>query len=395
MIRKRPGSQIWWLDVWVGKKRLRRSLRTDDRALALERARDLELELRRPRSAGLQIEEFFCKYRAWARETKPASYRNEDRQLTWIAGYFTAQNVATLEEITPYHIEQMRAAIRSRDRRTKAESPKKGKGTSKATINRYCAVLRTVFNKAIDWGTFRGTNPVSKVKFYKEGEKVRPLAEAEVERVLAAAESISRDKDTSPTGRALYDICRVVLNTGLRRSEVLNLRWSDIIDDELRIKGKGGRVRFIPLNAEARGILDGRPRLTAYVFNVPNRNAAGVLRRVTETIRRKTGVDFHLHLLRHAFASRLMAAGIDIVTIGDLLGHSSSMVSLLYTHSNPELRKRAVLALRGPDPTKDTGKAEKTPGRAKSRIKPGTLDTPPGHRHISKIGPAAGLMGKR
>lgn len=101
MIRKRPGSQIWWLDVWVGKKRLRRSLRTDDRALALERARDLELELRRPRSAGLQIEEFFCKYRAWARETKPASYRNEDRQLTWIAGYFTAQNVATLEEITP------------------------------------------------------------------------------------------------------------------------------------------------------------------------------------------------------------------------------------------------------------------------------------------------------
>lgn len=389
-IKKLKGRNFW-LDIRVRGKRVRRSLGTAEYLLAIERAREITAELRSPRPAGAGIPEFFEKYRAWARETKPSSFRNEDHQLTWIAANLASQGLSTLEEVSPYHVEQMRAAVRARDRRTKPDSPKKGKGTSKATINRYCAVLRSVFNKAIDWGTFHGTNPVSKVKFYREGEKVRPLDTAEVEKVLEAARTISSDKLTSPMGRALYDLCRLVLNTGLRRSEALNLHWADIIDDELRIQGKGGKVRFIPLNGEAQAVLDGRPRLTARVFNVPNQNAPGVLRRVTETIRRKTGVDFHLHLLRHAFASRLMAAGTDIVTVGDLMGHSSSMVSLLYTHSNPILRKRAVLGLQEAYPAP----ASKTPQRAKSRINPATVDTRPGHRHITKKGPAADLMGKR
>lgn len=338
----------------------------DTYQLAIERAREIAAELRSPRPAGAGIPEFFEKYRAWARETKPASFRNEDHQLTWISANLAAQGLVTLEEVTPYHVEQMRAAVRARDRRTKPDSPKKGKGTSPATTNRYCAVLRAVFNKAIDWGTFKGTNPVSKVKFYREGARVKPLDNSEVEKVIEAARAISADKHTSPMGRALYDLCRLVLNTGLRRSEALNLRWADIIDDELRIKGKGGKVRFIPMNDEARATLDGRPRLTAYVFNVPNRNAPGVLRRVTETVRRKTGVDFHLHLLRHAFASRLMAAGTDIVTVGDLLGHSASMTTMLYAHSSPELRKRAVFGLLRaelPETAPHTGKGEKTPPR--------------------------------
>lgn len=355
----------YWLDIRVRGKRVRRSLGTGEYYLALDRARDITAELRQPRPAGTDIAEFFDKYRAWALETKPASYRNEDRQLAWIAANLAAQGLVTLEEVTPYHIEQMRAAVRSHDRRTKADSPQKGKGASRATANRYCAVLRAVFTKAIDWGVFKGTNPVSKVKFYREGAKVRPLSEAEVGKVIEAAREISADKHTSPMGRAFYDLCRLVLNTGLRRSEALNLRWSDIIDDELRIKGKGGKVRFIPLNDEARAVLESRPRLTAFVFNIPNRNAAGVLRRVTETVRRKTGVDFHLHLLRHAFASRLMAAGTDIVTVGDLLGHSASMTTMLYAHSSKTLKKAAIFALqaRTAKPAPPAGEAEKTPPR--------------------------------
>lgn len=348
-IRKRGAH--YWLDIWVRNKRIRRSLRTAEYALALERARDIAIELRRPAPAGVPIGEFFDKYRAWARETKPASYRNEDRQLKWLKAWFDGQGLLTLEQVSTHHVEFMRSALLAK-RIGKSE-----RTIARPTINRYMALLRSCYAKAIDWEMFKGANPVSRIRFYKEGQKVRPLAEAEIAAILAAAESISRDKHTSPTGRAIYDICRLILNTGLRRSEAMNLRFSDVIDDEIRVRGKGGKVRMIPLNADAAETILRQPRLTQFIFDVPNRNSPGRLRRVTETIKRRTKVPFHLHLLRHAFASRLLAAGVDIVTIGDLMGHSSSMVSLLYTHSNAGLKKKAVLGLSRPDPSPHTGDA--------------------------------------
>ena len=340
MIERR--GRNFWLDIRVRGKRVRRSLGTSERALAIERARDITLELRNPKPPGTPIDEFAARYLEWARETKPASYAAERYRVDIIKAWFNKAGLLTLESITPYHIEQFRAAVCARP-----IGKEKGRTTSRPTANRYCALLRTMFNKARDWGA-NLENPVSKVRFFKEGGKVRPLSEAEIGRVLEAARAIGADKHAYPTSRAIWAICRVVLNTGLRRSEVLNMRWSDIIDDSLRVRGKGGKVRVVPLNAEARRILAGQPRVTAYVFDLPNRNAPGNLRRVTETITRRAGVRFRLHLLRHAFASRLLASGVDIVTVSDLLGHGAAMTTLLYTHSSEAQKRKAVDTLLPP-----------------------------------------------
>jgi site-specific recombinase XerD len=56
---------------------------------------------------------------------------------------------------------------------------------------------------------------------------------------------------------------------------------------------------------------------------------------------------FHLHLLRHAFASKLLASGVDVVTISDILGHGASMTTLLYSHSSPAQKRKAVDTLSG------------------------------------------------
>jgi integrase len=337
----RRHGKIWWLDIWCGKKRLRRSLHTSEHALAIERARDITVELRKPKPAGTPIAEFSAQYLTWARQTKPASYGTEQYRVAIIKSWFNKVGILTLEGITSYHVEQFRAYVMTR------HVGHGDKTIGRTTANRYLALLRTMLNKAADWGMFEGRNPVSKVKFYREGAKVRPLTEDDVGRVLEAAREISTSKHTSPTGRAIYDICRVVLNTGLRRSEVLNLRWADIGDDELQIRGKGGKVRTIPLNAEAHSIIKRQYRTSSFVFAVPNRNSSGVLRRVTETIKRKTDVPFHVHLFRHTFASRLLAAGVDVVTIGDILGHSAHMTTLLYAHSSPARKRQAVDALTG------------------------------------------------
>ena len=337
----RKHNKTFWLDIWVGKKRVRRSLHTSEYALAIERARDITLELRKPKPAGADIAEFTKTYLEWARQTKPASFGTEKYRIAIISSWLYNAGLLTLEGITVHHVEQFRAYVMTR------HVGHGDKTLGRTTSNRYLALIRTMLNKAADWGMFSGPNPVSKVKLFREGAKVRPLTEAEIAAVLEAAREISASKYTFPTGRAIYDICRVILNTGLRRSEALNLRWLDIGDDEIQIRGKSGKTRTIPLNAEARLVIARQPRISTYVFQVPNRNASGVLRRVTETIKRKTGVAFHLHLFRHAFASRLLAAGVDVVTIGDILGHSAHMTTLLYAHSSPARKRQAVDALPG------------------------------------------------
>jgi integrase len=140
---------------------------------------------------------------------------------------------------------------------------------------------------------------------------------------------------------------RFILNTGLRRSEALGLRWADVGDDLLTITGKGGKTRLTPLNAEARAIVGQRSRVGPFVFNVPNRASPSLLRSLTATISRDAGVPFHLHLLRHYFATQLLRNGIDIVTISGILGHSATMTTLLYTHSSAGQMRQAVDTLRG------------------------------------------------
>ena len=180
-----------------------------------------------------------------------------------------------------------------------------------------------MINKAKDWGEFRGENPVSRVKFYREGSKVRPLTEAEIKAILKAADELAGRKHATPLQREAPALFRFILNTGLRHSEALCLRWADIGDDSLSIKWKGGKVRTVPLNREAAAILARRQRIGQFVFDIPGRTSESLMRGLSETISKKTSVRFHLHLLRHAFASRLLASVVDVVTISNLLGHSA------------------------------------------------------------------------
>ena len=332
----RKHGRVYWLDIWCGKHRVRRSLHTDEYYLALDRARDITLELRQPKPAGVPFGEFADKYLAWSAETKPSSVRNERYYMAALKPWLKDRGLLTLEQITTQRVEEYRAHLATK------KVGHTTKFVSHPTVNRHLAMLRTMFNKARDWGLVECANPVSRVKFYKENGKVRPLTEAEVGRVLDAAQAISAAKYTSPTGRAIYDICRVVLFTGLRRSEVLNMRWSDIIDDELRVRGKGGKVRTVPLNDEALQAIHRQPHEGAYVFAVPNRASCSLLRRTSAHVERMTGVHFGLHKLRHAFATRLLASGADIVTISQLLGHAASMTTLLYAHTSPRRMREAV-----------------------------------------------------
>jgi len=163
----------------------------------------------------------------------------------------------------------------------------------------------------------------------------------EIALIIGAAEAISI-KPRSRLQRVFPDMIRLAINTGLRKAEILNLRWSSVRGDEIIVKGKGERTRTVPLNDEARRVIERQPRRGPRVFGEVGSDYTGTFRRTVEAIRKRTGVVWTFHDTRHFFASTLLAQGVDIVTVGNLLGHSKITTSLIYGHTDEERKKKAV-----------------------------------------------------
>jgi len=115
---------------------------------------------------------------------------------------------------------------------------------------------------------------------------------------------------------------------------------------------KSGKPRIIPINGFLLDILikqKGNVGLSEFVFpNRATRKPFQDVKRAFNTAATNAGIEgLRFHDLRHTFASRLVAAGVDLITVKDLLGHHSVKVTERYTHSNAEQKKRAVEILHG------------------------------------------------
>ena len=153
----------------------------------------------------------------------------------------------------------------------------------------------------------------------------RPASEACVARGRAAV---------SPDVRLMVELAA---QHGLRRSEIAGLRRSDLTDEGLRVRGKGGKVRLIPVTDQVRRMIECRPR--GYVF--PGRFTGHVHpSTVQRWIRDAAGVS--PHPLRHRCATRGYRGTRDLFAVQDLLGHSSADTTRIYTKLDPDA-KRAVI----------------------------------------------------
>jgi integrase len=141
----------------------------------------------------------------------------------------------------------------------------------------------------------------------------------------------------------------VSMNTGLRRGELLALRWDSINfgDRVLTVDGgtaKNRQTRHVPLNDEAFGMLN-RWRTQANpgqrIFDV----STGFKTAWGRLLKRANITRFRWHDMRHHFASRLVQKGVALNTVRDLLGHSSATMSLRYAHLAPDQRREAVAKL--------------------------------------------------
>jgi len=230
-----------------------------------------------------------------------------------------------LEEIAPTDLDRIKS---ERARQVKP-----------STINRELAFLKHVYNIAIRDGK-TASNPVSKIRFLREPSgRVRYLTDEEEARLMRALPA-------EPDRQRI----KVLLQTGLRKSEFLGLRWKDI---DLRAgvitipRSKNGETRHVPMTTDVRGILTRLPRpldASALVFpnSVGTRDYRWAAKTFLAAVRAAQIDNFRFHDLRHTFASRLAMEAVDLLAIKDLGGWKSLAMVQRYAHLSPEHHRDAI-----------------------------------------------------
>lgn len=213
---------------------------------------------------------------------------------------------------------------------------KRAKEVSPASVNRELACLKHMFNKAIEWGKTYN-NPARKVKLFRENNnRLRYLEKEEIKKL------IDNCSDT------LKPVVILALYTGMRRGEILNLKWNDI-DIKMGIiyilQTKNNELREVPMCDIIKRTLMGIAKHpdSPYIFCKKNGKPYGNLTKsFLQALRKSDIISFRFHDLRHTFASHLVMGGVDLNTVRELLGHKSLKMTLRYSHLSRDHKKRAI-----------------------------------------------------
>lgn len=319
----------WYIDYYVNGRRKREKV-APSKKLAQDVLRKRKVEIAENRFLDINKEQKI-RFKDFA-NTYMETHAKPNKKSWFKGDYFYLKNLIPyfgekyLYEITPVMIEKYKIM--------------RNEKVSVASVNRELACLKCMFNKAIDWDVI-GTNPVVKVKFFKENNaRLRFLEKDEISKLLS---------NCSPE---LQAIVQLALNTGMRKSEIQNLKWSNVNLDQGFIvleTTKNGEKRVVQINRIVKQVLGSiqKQKDSVYVFSGKDGQPYN-FRKSFETALKKSGIrNFRFHDLRHTFASHLVMAGVDLNTVRELLGHKSLNMTLRYSHLSPDHKTRAVELLGG------------------------------------------------
>jgi site-specific recombinase XerD len=186
-------------------------------------------------------------------------------------------------------------------------------------------------------------NPAARIKLlHEENERTRVLTPFEEKKLLEKAPSW------------MVPIIRIATLSGLRQSEIIELRHRDIKGGQIYVSAgcKSHERREVPITPDLEPTIAsltrqmGEGRSAGHLFTDPATGQAYKRPKVADhferAVRHAEIEDFHFHDLRRTFASRLAEKGVSLQAIADLLGHSATYVSERYAHLRPESLREAV-----------------------------------------------------
>ena len=210
------------------------------------------------------------------------------------------------------------------------------KALKPSSVNREFSLLKSMFNRAIEWNIFEDKNPTNTLKKLQENnERCRWLTEEEQEALLSNCRELT------------YVVVLTALKTGMRWGEIIRLKWKqennsnyvDFDNNVIYIHGalsKTNKSRYIPLSPFLKETLLSLPKYPGVSYIFWRSEKARELRSIRFPFNKaleKAGIkDFKFHDLRHTFASQLVRNGVDLYVIQKLLGHASPKMTQRYAH---------------------------------------------------------------
>jgi integrase len=290
-----------------------------------------------------------------------AHHKGHDKTLHTLDNNFESIMNQRIDAISGRDLEQIRTAwLQS--------------GNKPSTVNRKMGSISGVFSRAVEWELI-STHPLERLKALKVDSMgtVRYLSADENKRMREALdarqEETRNDRDSANQWRAdrnkaqfpsmrelaytdhLKPMVLVSLNTGMRRGELLDLKWSAVSFDTKTITVRGDTTktsdtRHIPMNKEVASVLGDwkkQARKSRYVFPSESGGRLEDVKSAWIKLLERAQIEaFRWHDMRHDFASRLVMAGVPLNTVRDLLGHADIKMTLRYAHLAPGTKAAAV-----------------------------------------------------
>ena len=329
---------VWWMSFTHNGKQIRRSTETEDKKLAQRIFDKLKGEIAEGKwfeklpGEDYTFRDLMKKYmEEYSAVNKAASSHKRDKSL--VAQLVSVFGDHYLTEITPAMISDFKVKRRE-------------DGVSPRTINYELTTMSHAFNIAIcDWGLIN-ENPVKMVRKEKVSNNIERWLTLEEEKKLLNA---------SP--KWLQDIIIFAINTGMRQSEILDLKWSQVDMDRRTLtilEQKNGEVDTLPLNEMVMRLLklkqDASIKVDVYVFpnTLSQRKENRVLLTAFYKAMDRAGIaNFRFHDLRHTFATRLVQNGVDLYSVQKLGRWKNVTMVQRYAHHYPESLRSAIEMIDG------------------------------------------------
>ncbi|MDY0289477.1 MAG: tyrosine-type recombinase/integrase [Sphaerochaeta sp.] len=242
-------------------------------------------------------------------------------------GFFLELIQGSIEDIQPSEVE-----------RYLVDSAKQRR-LSERTVARNLSALRSFF-LYLQKGRIREDNPLEQISSTRRAPAVPTFFS--VEEVDLLLDSIEGETLLGRRDRTIFEL---IYSCGLRISEACDLKVGDYSKGTLRVLGKRNKMRLVPVGEVATTALDlylkeVRPllikaRSTEQTLFVGRRGKALTRQAVFKRFQqyaRPLGLETKVHTLRHSFATHLLAAGADLRSVQELLGHSDIQTTQIYTH---------------------------------------------------------------
>jgi integrase len=320
----------WWIDYHFCGRRIRkpisRNKREAEKALIEVLSDMVQRQYSPPEGEKILFIDYAKKYLKEYSIPSKKSFKNDISRLKNLMPFFGG---LYLDEITSDHFKYFKS------RRLKQKAKNRDYLVSPTTVNREAALLNSMLNKAVEWGMI----PYNQLKIEKSVEIPK-------ERILTREEMrLLVDNANSP----LKEIITLALNTGMKKGEILNLKWNQVNLDLRYLTltdtiSKKITSRRLPLNLTATQIfllLKRQNKESIFVFENPKTKMPYLdIKKGWYALLKKTGIkNLRFYDLRHCFAFYTLLQGGDIFALKEILGHKDISTTGRYLRLLPSCPK--------------------------------------------------------